>query len=192
MINLKTLPVEQLQPAPYNPRVLLEPGTPAYEKLERSISEFQLVQPIVWNELTGHVVSGHQRLGVLKNQGVNEIEVAVVSLSLEREKALNVTLNNSQVGSDWDYDKLTTLITELIDLPEFDATLTGFSDEELRDFQFAPSPDYEPEVESEEANSDVRVILEVPVERWESVQEELNGLIARQDMVVHIQFPQGS
>ena len=190
MINLKTLPVEQLKPAPYNPRVLLEPGTPAYERLERSISEFQLVQPIVWNELTGHVVSGHQRLGVLKNQGATEIEVAVVSLSLEREKALNVTLNNSQVGSDWDYDKLTTLITELIDLPEFDATLTGFSDEELRDFQFAPSPEYEPEAEFEEANSDVRVILEVPVERWESVQEELNELIARQDMVVHIQFPQ--
>lgn len=192
MINLKTLSVELLKPAPYNPRVLLEPGTPGYEKLERSISEFQLVQPIVWNELTGHVVSGHQRLGVLKNQGVTEVDVAVVSLSLEREKALNVTLNNSQVGSDWDFGKLTTLITELIDLPEFDATLTGFSDEELRDFQFAPSPEYEPEAEFEEANSDVRVILEVPVERWESVQEELNELIARQDMVVHIQFPQNS
>ena len=102
MIDLRRIPIEQLHPAPYNPRVPLEPGSPGYRRLERSIDEFDLVQPIVWNEETGHVMSGHQRLEILRRRGVREIDVAVVSLSLDREKALNITLNNRQVGSDWD------------------------------------------------------------------------------------------
>jgi len=59
VINLQRLPIAQLKPAPYNPRIDLKPGTPEYQRLERSLIEFDLVEPIVWNELTGHVVSGH-------------------------------------------------------------------------------------------------------------------------------------
>jgi ParB-like chromosome segregation protein Spo0J len=101
-MELRTLPIDGLKPALYNPRVTLEPGSPGYRRLERSLAEFTLVQPIVWNEQTGHIVSGHQRLKILQDKGPTEIEVAVVDLPSDREKALNITLNNSQVGSNWE------------------------------------------------------------------------------------------
>lgn len=188
-IRLRKVGIDQLKPAPYNPRLVLEPGDAGYERLERSMEEFQLVQPIVWNEQTGHVVSGHQRLNVLKNRGATEVEVAVVALSLEREKALNVTLNNRQVGSDWDYGKLTSLMTELVELPDFDETLTGFSSEEIRDFQMMPVEDFVSEPVEEDEEPRVQIHLELPVEQWDALEPELNTLIAKGDFEVHLQFP---
>ena len=96
-MNIKRISLDELKPAPYNPRISLKAGMPGYERLARSLDEFDLVQPIVWNEQTGHIVSGHQRLQILKDRGHTETDVVVVSLPLEREKALNITLNNSQV-----------------------------------------------------------------------------------------------
>jgi ParB-like chromosome segregation protein Spo0J len=187
-VNIQTKPLDQLKPAPYNPRVALKPGMPAYARLARSLAEFDLVQPIVWNEQTGHVVSGHQRLQILKDQGLQEIEVVVVSLSLEREKALNVTLNNSQVGGDWDAGKLAGLIEELAALPDFDATLTGFDADELRDLVLAPDPAFDPE-EEEDANSCVRVTLEVPPEQWDDVRFDLDQLIEHHSLRAHVKEP---
>ena len=64
-MTLRTLPVSALKPAPYNPRKPLAAGSPGYRRLARSLAEFDLVQPVVWNERTGHVVAGHQRLQIL-------------------------------------------------------------------------------------------------------------------------------
>lgn len=184
-MNIQRKPLSDLKPAPYNPRVALKPGMPGYDRLARSLKEFDLVQPIVWNEQTGHVVSGHQRLAILKDQGIEDIEVVVVSLPLEREKALNVALNNSQVGGEWDTARLVELIAELGDLPDFDATLTGFDAEELRDLLLAPDPDFVPDDEDEE-NSFVKVILEVPPEQWDDVRFDLDHLIAHHGLRVHV------
>ena len=68
-MNLQMISVARLKPAPYNPRVALKPGSDGYRRLERSLKEFSLIQPIVWNEVTGHVVGGHQRLQILMDQG---------------------------------------------------------------------------------------------------------------------------
>ena len=54
--------IEDLRPASYNPRKDLKPGDKEYEKLKRSITEFGYVEPVIWNERTGTVVGGHQRL----------------------------------------------------------------------------------------------------------------------------------
>jgi len=59
-LPLERVSVEKLQPAPYNPRVKLKPGMEGYTCLKRSLKEFDLVQPIVWNRQTGHVISGHE------------------------------------------------------------------------------------------------------------------------------------
>lgn len=189
-MNLKTVPIENLKPAPYNPRIPLLPGTPGYRRLERSLNEFQLVQPIVWNEQTGHIVGGHQRLEILKNQGITEVEVSVVvSLSLEREKALNVTLNNSQVGSDWDADKLVDLLGELEALEDFDATLTGFDSNDINDLLLGPDPSFQQQPEPEPASRVVRVVLEVPPADWEALRPQLDSFIAKHNLTVHIKLP---
>lgn len=189
MIHLQSIPVERLKPAPYNPRLPLKPGTPEYERLERSLREFSLVQPIVWNERTGHVVAGHQRLEILKNQGVRQVDTAVVSLPLEREKALNITLNNAQVGSDWDPEKLVDVLSELEALPDFDTTLTGFDREDIRDLVLAPEQLPPDQSSAAKEKSTVRVLIQVPEGRWESVRDPLDRLIAELDLQVHVTLP---
>jgi ParB-like chromosome segregation protein Spo0J len=58
----------------------------------------------VWNERTGNLIGGHQRLKVLKERGDGEVEVSVVDLDKTKEKALNLALN--KISGDWDYPKL--------------------------------------------------------------------------------------
>lgn len=79
-----------LIPATYNPRKDLKPGDPEYEKLKRSLDEFGYVEPIIWNKRTGNVVGGHQRLKVLKADGIKEVDCVVIDFDEEKEKALNV------------------------------------------------------------------------------------------------------
>lgn len=178
--------IGELNAAPYNPRIALRPGMPGYERLARSVREFGLVQPIVWNERTGHVVSGHQRLEVLRNEGVAEVEAVVVSLPLEREKALNVALNNSHVGGDWDAGKLVDLLEELCELPDFDETLTGFDGNELRNLLLEPEDEFGGEDEFEADEGLVRVMLEVPEENWEAVRAELDRWAERGKVRIHV------
>jgi ParB-like chromosome segregation protein Spo0J len=188
-MNIRKLPIDQLKPAPYNPRVALAPGSPGYRRLERSLAEFDLVQPIVWNEHTGHVVAGHQRIEILRNRGVTEIDCVVVDLPLEREKALNVALNNSQVGGDWDPAKLVDVIEELTELPDFDATLTGFDPDDLNDLLLAPVAVLPEDEDDDEANDCVRVTLEIPSGEWDAVRPELDRLVADRDLKIHVRMP---
>jgi len=69
-LEIRILPLSELKPAPYNPRRVLSATSPAYRKLKASLTEFGLVEPLVWNELTGHVVGGHATLRVLKELGI--------------------------------------------------------------------------------------------------------------------------
>lgn len=139
MPAIQRLPITCLQPAPYHPRIPLQPGTAARERLQRSIEEFGLVVPIVWNERTGHVVAGHQRLEIIRTLGETYVDAVVVSLSLQREQILNVALNNPQVGGEWNAGRLVEVLSGLIATPAFDASLTGFNERELRDLVLSPA-----------------------------------------------------
>ena len=79
--------ISEMNKAEYNPRVELRPGDAEYERLRSNINKFGLVVPIIWNERTNNVVSGHQRLTVLENEGVTETYVSVVDLDDIQEKA---------------------------------------------------------------------------------------------------------
>lgn len=118
----------ELLPADYNPRKDLKPGDKEYEKLKRSIEQFGYVEPVIWNKTTGRVVGGHQRLKVLIDMGMTEVDCVVVELSEEKEKALNVALN--KISGEWDNDKLALLIADLQGT-DFDVSLTGFEPAEL-------------------------------------------------------------
>lgn len=72
--------IADMERAEYNPRVELMPGDDEYEKLKRNIDRFGVVVPVIWNKRTNRVVSGHQRLTVLMNEGVTETDVSVVDL----------------------------------------------------------------------------------------------------------------
>jgi DNA modification methylase len=127
---IEKIQTERLIPADYNPRKDLKPGDPEYEKLKRSLEEFGYVEPVIWNKTTSHVVGGHQRLKVLLDMGITEVECVVVEMDAEKEKALNIALN--KISGDWDKDKLTLLIADLQGV-NFDVSLTGFYPEEIDD-----------------------------------------------------------
>lgn len=181
-MQVERVAISGLKPAPYNPRVTLKPGDSAYERLARSIEEFDLVQPLVWNRRSGHVVGGHQRLEILKRRGVTEVDCVVVDLPPEREKALNVALNNAAVAGDWEPQKLLDLVGELLAIPDFDATLTGFTEQELRDLLLCPAESPASREDLEQIGLDgcriVTATLEVPRERWDAVLVRLDELLA--------------
>lgn len=127
-MEIRKVDAGRLNPAAYNPRRDLKPGDRDYEKLRRSIEEFGFVEPVVWNERTGFVVGGHQRLKVLLDMGVTEIDCVVVDMDSDREKALNVALNRIQ--GDWDEGKLAEVLAD-IDASAFDVSFTGFDAEEM-------------------------------------------------------------
>jgi len=108
----------------------LKPGDPEYEKLKRSIEQFGYVEPVIWNKTTGKVVGGHQRLKVLLDMGISEVECVVIEMDEEKEKALNIALN--KISGEWDKNKLALLITDLQGA-DFDISLTGFETAEIED-----------------------------------------------------------
>ena len=129
-MQIEKLRIEQLIPADYNPRKDLKPGDPEYDKLKRSIEQFGYIEPLIWNKTTGRVVGGHQRLKVLIDMGITEVDCVVVELVEAHEKALNIALN--KISGEWDKDKLALLISDLQG-SEFDVSLTGFDPAELDD-----------------------------------------------------------
>ena len=139
-----------LIPADYNPRKDLKPGDTEYEKLKRSIEQFGYVEPVIWNKTTGFVVGGHQRLKVLLDMGITEVECVVVEMDAEKEKALNIALN--KISGEWDKDKLALLIADLQGA-DFDVSLTGFEPAEIdslfKDAQQSKVKDDDFDVEAE-------------------------------------------
>lgn len=121
--------INDLKSAVYNPRIILKPGMPEFEKLKRSIDTFGLVDPPIWNRRTGNLVGGHQRVAVAKTLGIGSLDVSVVDLPLEREKQLNLALN--KINGKWDEDKLAHLLNEFDQ--EDDINLTGFDRDEVDD-----------------------------------------------------------
>lgn len=124
----KTLSVDVLRPAAYNPRKKLKAGDKEYEKIKNSILEFGYVEPIIVNyDMT--VIGGHQRLTVLKDLGYTEVQCVEVHIEDENKvKALNIALN--KITGSWNEQLLADLIVDL-QAADFNTDLTGFEAPEI-------------------------------------------------------------
>ena len=123
---IKNMKICDLIPANYNPRKDLKEGDIEYEKLKASLERFELVEPLVMNVRTNTLISGHQRLKILKDLGYDTVDVVIVDLSPKEEKLLNLNLN--KICSEWDFSKLEDLFKEF----EVDnLKITGFDLEEI-------------------------------------------------------------
>jgi DNA modification methylase len=123
--NLKVvyLPINEINPAEYNPRKWTEDAT---KQLSESIKRFGLVDPFIVNSAENRkniVIGGHFRLKVAKDLGFTEVPVVYINISdIEKEKELNLRLNKNTGEWDWNL------------LADFDSTFldsVGFSSEEL-------------------------------------------------------------
>lgn len=127
-MNIRSIPITEIQRAKYNPRKALKPGDPAYEKLKKAVNTFGLVEPLVWNSRSGNLVGGHQRLSIVEERGDIEVEVSVVDLDQRDEKALNLALNKH--SGEWDFVSLADVLLDL-DAGDLDMDITGFGAEDL-------------------------------------------------------------
>jgi hypothetical protein len=131
----------QINFANYNPRKI----TPeARKKLKANLKRVGILGGIVWNEVTGNLVSGHQRVSVIDevnryNSETNEndylIRVEVVQMDEKTEKEQNVFMNNRNVQGDFDSDMLKDLLDgidyNLAGLDDFDLNMLGIGDIDL-------------------------------------------------------------
>lgn len=125
-MQIEKKPIESLNPAVYNPRKDLKAGDSEYEKIKNSILHFGYIDPIIANK-DGTIIGGHQRYKVLNELGYKEIEVVMLDLSKDEEKALNIALN--KISGEWDMEQLGALLSELQGAGLSD--LTGFDPAEI-------------------------------------------------------------
>ena len=109
----KTIKRSEIKKAPYNPRDI-DPF--ALKKLGDGLSKFGLVEPLVWNQRTGNLVGGHQRISLIdakfNNDPDYDVPVAVVDLDEKEERELNILLNNEATQGVYDVSKLEAIFRE--------------------------------------------------------------------------------
>ncbi len=123
-MRIKSIRLADLAPADYNPRQDLKPDDKRFKALAKSMDEFGLVQPLVFNKRTKTLVGGHQRIKVLLARGETHADTVIVDLPPDKEKALNLALN--KVSGGWDKKKLASVLEDLVELPDLDLEMTGF------------------------------------------------------------------
>lgn len=121
--TVETINRRELKKSEYNPRKISDENR---ERLREIIQRNGLVAPIVVNKRNMHIVSGHQRVGVMDeiNNGKDyEMQVAFIDVDEKKEKEINVALNNENAMGYFDYEKL----TEIFKMPDIDVKAAGFS-----------------------------------------------------------------
>lgn len=126
-MNLEKQKIGDLKIATYNPRKDLNEKDKEYQNIKNSIVEFGYVAPIIINA-DKTVISGHQRIKVLKDLGYEEIDCIVVDFDKNKEKLLNIALN--KISGEWDYQKLESIFNEL-ENSDIDLSVTGFEEKEI-------------------------------------------------------------
>ena len=121
-----------------NPRKITQE---ARKNLKANLKRVGLLGGIVWNEVTGNLVSGHQRISVIDE--VNKynpdtrtndylIRVEVVHMDEKTEKEQNIFMNNRSVQGDFDSDMLKDMLDgidySLAGLNDFDLNMLGIGD----------------------------------------------------------------
>lgn len=124
--EFRVLRLADLVEPPYNPRVPIEPDTPEYDALRRSVEEHGLVEPLVVNLHNMRCIGGNQRVTVLMDMGIEEVLCSVIDQPDEaQEKKLCLALN--RINGRWDTEKLGDLLRD-DDVLQYE---TGFDAEEV-------------------------------------------------------------
>ncbi len=147
----------EITPADYNPRKITDE---ARKSLKKNIKENGIIGGMVFNEQTGNLVSGHQKLNIADevnkyNPGTKEndydLKVEVVNVDLKKEKELNIFFNSKAVQGEMDYKKLAEIF------PDIDSGLAGLDEVdismieiELPDIGDIEIPTFEPQQDKKE------------------------------------------
>lgn len=100
--------------APYNPRGI---SPAARSRLKRGVKKHGIVDTLVFNKRTGHIVGGHQRLSVLDElEGTDDYTITVQQIDVDEndEKLLNLALNNQSMQGYFEKDMLQDIFGQLM------------------------------------------------------------------------------
>jgi len=130
--EMRVVDRREIQLADYNPRTI---SAHAKKQLKSALKDVGLLQPLIWNQRSKVLVSGHQRLFVLDELerytpgGAKSytLEVAAVDLDEKAERRMNVFLNNPSAMGEFDFEALNHLRLEF----DFSADDLGFSAEDM-------------------------------------------------------------
>lgn len=190
----------QLKGAPYNPRTITKE---AEKKLRKSLRDFGMLAPITWNETTGNVVAGHQRLSIMDSilkKPDYELTVAAVRMPPEEEVKANVIMNNPSIMGEWDHDKMAELH---MDFPEIDFKKDlGFEKFDI-DLMFAgtgveediflPSEEQAPVKEEIERMNEIDAIKRAKTEHRQKASEDNatgeTNAVEKNDYMITFVFP---
>ncbi len=101
------------------------------KKLSKLIDEYGFIVPILIDNKTKEIVSGHARMDAAIMSGIEEIPIiAIDHLSSEQIRAFRIADNKITEGSEWNLEVLKTELIELRDL-DFDLLMTGFEIPEI-------------------------------------------------------------
>ena len=114
--EMATLKRSEIKLHPQNPRIISDA---AKKKLAGKMKQVGLLQPLIVNRSTMHLLGGHQRLATMDKiekykDGVNdfEIDVAMVDLDETEELEMLVFLNNGSSQGSWDTELLAAINIE--------------------------------------------------------------------------------
>lgn len=127
----------KIKNAKYNPRQI---DDYARKKLRVNLEKMGLLDPLVWNRVTGNLVSGHQRIQLVDAiTGTDDyvMDFSVVELTAQEEKTQNVFFNNKDTQGTYDVDRLLKMIAD----EEIDYREAGFDDMTIQ--VMAEETDYE-------------------------------------------------
>lgn len=100
--HLATLKIRDLKPHPSNPRVLTDTQG---SNLQTCINKYGLIDKPTVN-LDNMIIGGHQRIALLKKQGVKQIECWQPDRQLTQVEVTDLMLRLNKNTGGWDYDAL--------------------------------------------------------------------------------------
>jgi DNA modification methylase len=111
--SLQTLKIKDLKKHPKNPRTL---SRDQFDHLKKSLDKFGLIdKPIVNTDMM--IIGGHQRIKILKLDGIKEIECWVSDQLLSDQDVEELNIRANKNTGEWDWDILANQweVPELLD-----------------------------------------------------------------------------
>ncbi len=137
------LKLSQLEFSNYNPREISET---AFQGLREAMVELGIMDMPLVNVADGkkRIISGHQRVRALMDEGYTECDCLVVQFGELKEQMANVTMNNPAIQGKWDLKDLVPTLDEITaDLPKPDHMLLETLKRDIRK-QVSRNPDLRP------------------------------------------------
>lgn len=175
-MEVKTLKFVDVVEAFYNPRKLLKKSDKAYQDIKKSLETYGSVEPLVVNDVNMRLISGHQRLQIMRDMGLTEGEFSIIHIEdPTEEKALNIALN--KIKGKFDNAKLFDVLREIKD--DVDITDLGFEMSEVE--SILGDPDVDDALDGNDIDLEEKIQAHAPAQVMFKLGKSLSYALSTED-----------